>query len=727
MMFNESPVSPTSPRSPRRQRVVAWVSNPTRTSEELRSVAQHPSWRVRREVASHRNTPPDLLARFVFDQSSRVRIRLTVNPRVEAQSLTELASDPHRDIRHRVLGHIHAPFPALLVLRKQSDLRHFVDHRVEYQAERDERLAHELSRSDDGELRALAASSPNPQIQLRLSDDSDNQVTDALAASVHLQQDIALRLARGPLSSAQFVLAARSDLAPTVVAALLDQKSVKLRSRVADHCAIPPEWQQHLATYAEPEVRLSLASNPHLSSDAHRILITRTWWQIRAAAFASAHTTAFDVIAGLRSIEPGVQRAAAESAAVAFVPVEQLTQILTFLAPQTLLGLAANAKTPPPVLDLLVYYGFTTSPTGLTLVSTPMRWITGRALGNPSLPATRLAQLPPLEHFPAWIQGQLARNPSLTPDRRDALQTYLVLGGATAGDLHFDPVRGNGHPGDTTQTSAYEAIAQLADAEGSLLHPLDAVRARWAMSRDTLKQDELRVLAQDSSTAVRRVVLRYDPLSQGTINILSADPDEYIRDATLTKEPSKKSAPSTQAVATKPKKERSGIWIVPLIIGFAVLRSCFDSDSRPPQVPFPGITLTTLPRSPQSVWGSYPLVEISSDVATRGVVGIQQDQYVDGAWGVASGPSNTSGDLAAYPSLISGDRALIRVTGAPTSAQSLRVTVEWNDGVGTTFVFDQPLASQIVLANGFVIRVDPTLVRRVTIMTGTSQVTFTPR
>jgi Leucine rich repeat variant len=87
---------------------------------ELIKLATHEHPCVRRWVARNPNTPPDILAKLVADNSD-VRYELSKNRNTTAETLSVLAEDKTSTVRYWVANHMDTPVEALIKLVEDQD------------------------------------------------------------------------------------------------------------------------------------------------------------------------------------------------------------------------------------------------------------------------------------------------------------------------------------------------------------------------------------------------------------------------------------------------------------------------------------------------------------------------------------------------------------------------------------------------------------------------------
>ncbi len=465
----------------------------------LRTAAHHPSWRVRRIVAGHRLTPPDVVERLAHDDSARVRLRACVHPALPPETLVSLARDPWIVIRERVAGHRLAPVAALVVLASDGRTSFEAAHRLAWIAERDAETAVALSDSTDVRLRQIAAGSPHRAAHRQMVQERDPSVRHVLVRNPTVDEDVLLLVADDD-ETAAVVVARRADLSRRALRELARRGPETIRA-MAGHPVRSRLESWWIATTQDPTARAALARDAATPRLVHELLSRRGHWSIRRAALDSPHARARHIKRALTHRSAAVRYAAMASPLVASIPHASLRRAMTDQV--VAMAAMANPALPPSLLD---EYLTAMVPDPRTWPSDVSRWLAGAALGNPAAPVPQLQRLADAP-APAWAMRRLATNPSTPNDVSESLLTMLALG-AMEGDPHFDPVEGTGNPGDPSRT-AWAETDRLA-VEQLLGHPVPSIRAAGARARSEASQKVLLMLAEDPDIHVRSSVLRFN-------------------------------------------------------------------------------------------------------------------------------------------------------------------------------------------------------------------------
>jgi hypothetical protein len=519
-------------RDERRAATVARVQA-TVDIDVLRWAAQHPSWRVRRVVASHMCTPSDVVSLLAADPSGRVRIRACTHPALDSNVLTILAGDPWLVIRERVAGHRLAPLTALLSLLADRQLGWQAASRLEWIADRNGDAAEVLARSSDPLARWIAASSPHPRTHELLMHDRDAQIRARLIENPVVSQALLLAMCKDDETAAAAV-SNRPDLAPASLRKLA-RRGVQARRAVAAHPALRPGLGLRLGIRREPTVVAELVRHRSIPRLLFLGLVRCGHWSVQCAALESRHASRRLVKRRLRHRSAAVRCAAISSPLAGKIPRKRLEEAMG----DRVVALAAvvNPVLPASVLDRLLRRFVPDErkwPTGCD------RWIVGAALGNPGLPLVQFARLADAS-APAWAMRRLATNPAAPADVSEPLLTMLALG-AMEGDPRFDPVSGDGNPGDPA-LHPWAETNRIARDEPLLRHPVPTVRANVAAGLEQLTHEDLLMLAEDPDPRVRSIVLRFQSLSPPVRKSLVNDPTPWIRALSTQRIPRRRSSP----------------------------------------------------------------------------------------------------------------------------------------------------------------------------------------
>ncbi len=216
---------------------------------------------VRVSLAQDRQTTPETLFELASDSSPQVRAAVAARPDAPAEALRPLARDRDRTVRETV-----AKNPATSqgnLLRLLGDADRWVRWAVATNPSCDARVRHVMSKAPDKELRGLLAEMPalEPELAAGLINDASPEVRERLASHT-------------------------SD--PDVIAALLQDRTVRVRKGLAVNEWTSAEQRHQLAQDSSPEVRATLVRALELTEDDLRLLIDDRSADVRRAMATSA-------------------------------------------------------------------------------------------------------------------------------------------------------------------------------------------------------------------------------------------------------------------------------------------------------------------------------------------------------------------------------------------------------------------------------------------------------
>ncbi len=230
-------------------------------------------------VARDRTTAPTELYELVSDPSVLVRAAVAARPDAPAEALRPLARDRDRTVREAVAGNPATSPGNLLRLVADPDRR--VRWAVATNPSCDARVRQAMVKAPDKELRGLLAETPalEPELAAILAGDASPEVRERLASHTDdpdiiaaLLRDRTVRVRKGVAVNERTTAAQRHvlarDFSPDVRAtlvravpldeadlrALLDDRSVEVRRSMATSAVIPQHIRQELANDADETV-----------------------------------------------------------------------------------------------------------------------------------------------------------------------------------------------------------------------------------------------------------------------------------------------------------------------------------------------------------------------------------------------------------------------------------------------------------------------------------------
>jgi hypothetical protein len=211
-------------------------------------------------AARDRTTTPAELYELVSDPSAQVRAAVAARPDAPAEALRPLTRDRDRDVREAV-----ARNPATSagnLLRLVTDPDRWVRWAVATNPACDDRVRQKMVKAQDKELRGLLAEMPELEYELAtvLTEDASPEVRERLAAHTH---------------------------DPEIIAALLRDRTVRVRKGLATNERTSAEHRHLLAQDSSPDVRATLVRALRLDEADLRSLLDDRSVEVRRSMATS--------------------------------------------------------------------------------------------------------------------------------------------------------------------------------------------------------------------------------------------------------------------------------------------------------------------------------------------------------------------------------------------------------------------------------------------------------
>ncbi|WP_433830206.1 hypothetical protein ACQP2E_10245 [Actinoplanes sp. CA-015351] len=218
---------------------------------------------ARVSVAQDRTTTPEALYELASDPSARVRAAVAAHPDAPAEALRPLARDRDRDVREAVARNPSASQGNLL--RLVGDADRWVRWAVAANPACDSRIRGVMAKAPDKELRGLLAEMPDlePHLAALLIEDASPEVRERLASH---------------------------STDPDVIAALMRDRTLRVRKGVAVNKHTTAEQRHTLAQDSSPDVRAALVRAVKLDEADLRDLLDDRSADVRRAMATSALT-----------------------------------------------------------------------------------------------------------------------------------------------------------------------------------------------------------------------------------------------------------------------------------------------------------------------------------------------------------------------------------------------------------------------------------------------------
>ena len=506
--------------------------DPDTPPDELATLAHDDRWRIRAAVAANPSTPPDVLTELVADPDPRVRRRLIAHPSLPDPLRLRLFADPVRAVRIRTL--CTNPTPELLCVARHDPLLGHLAMSLLLRECRDPvrggTFCRRLVDEPSARLRAVAAGSVVAPIDVldRAARDGA-EVRASLAQNPALPAHLALRLAGDNSTAVRASLASNPSIDRDIQRSLLAR-----RRRVEGHDPVP----------------LALGSNPGVDVGVVATLARHERSDVRARVAANPSTPGA-VLA--RLVRTGTDRVRIAAAANPALLPDQLHALARDESPMITFAAAQN----PNLSDEDRYH----------LSASPDVHVAGLSRTHPRATAEDLHELAVSLDAEAWVLRRASAHPNCAREERDAIATWLALGGAGDRDPHFDPVTCTGNPGNTAVRPdvEWERLGRERARAGSP-SPLWRVRA---VQVGLLRIDDLLApYLDDPVAAVRHTAVRRR-VTVRELAVARGDEDADVRHLASQIHERRRST-------TRPRRRIDLRWVplaVLLFIPFSALRS----------------------------------------------------------------------------------------------------------------------------------------------------------
>lgn len=461
---------------------------------------------IRLSVATCDRVPPDALQSLARDRSAGIRAAVAKNPSTPTEALHGLANDTEESVRLALAGNANTPRAALASLAR--DRSGAVRSAVAGFHKTPGEILALLAQDVDANVRkalcgALSIRTIDDKHLRTIAQSSDVAVRRACAAAWSVPTDLLDDLSRDVDVSVRATVARNHNSGADALARLADDQDVSVRAAVADLWDRATRWSDRdvpglqfdaaklsrLALVRNAQVRRGVAQSPRLPSQQVARLAMDPIEEVRRAA-ADAIETRGDLV------------------------TRDLTKLAHSADDKVRLAVAAHLWNHPN-RDLLLHLAADANPN-----------VRARIVHNSAVPPEALAELaddaePRVRK--AVLEKLLSPRTTLTPQAFEAL-------------AHVD------------NTSIRECVAKMPDTPAEVLvrladDPMEAVRkaaAEGMLSSNPYVRDRefssaaLAELAQVRNVDVRAVVARHHATDAETLEALSNDTHDSVREAVAT-------------------------------------------------------------------------------------------------------------------------------------------------------------------------------------------------
>ncbi len=219
----------------------AAIQNPDTTGATLSEIVKRNWEYTRTGVASHLNTPPEILVKLAYHKSWKVRAAVAGNKSVPIEALEVLIEDKRLGVCNAI---VHNPItPAWLLVRMLNNYKCYQRQDIAKHPNATPTILELLARDADCYVRAAVIQNPNTPIELlmHLANDKDFYVRNNLAGSFRASQTLLVHLA--------------------------NDSEYMVRQNVAYNLKTPIQILRKLAVDEDNNVRCAVAENPNTPDD----------------------------------------------------------------------------------------------------------------------------------------------------------------------------------------------------------------------------------------------------------------------------------------------------------------------------------------------------------------------------------------------------------------------------------------------------------------------------
>lgn len=215
----------------------AAIQNPDTNGATLSEIVKRDWEYTRTGVASHPNTPPEILVKLAYNKSWKVRAAVASNKSVPTEVLEILIEDKRLGVCNAVIRN--PVTPAWLLVRMLNNYKCYQRQDIAKHPNATPAILELLARDADCYVRVEVIKNPNIPIELlmHLAQDKDFYVRNNVAAS--------------------------SRVSETLLAQLANDSEYMVRQHVAYNLKTPTEILRKLATDEDNNVRCAVAENPN--------------------------------------------------------------------------------------------------------------------------------------------------------------------------------------------------------------------------------------------------------------------------------------------------------------------------------------------------------------------------------------------------------------------------------------------------------------------------------
>lgn len=268
----------------------AVASHPQTPVEVLRRLAQDQDPLVRKEVAGQKLIPGEILHMLAQDSDPRVRQGMARREQIPEEILYTLAQDEDGKVRQAVTRRSHIPVDILRMLTQDEDtwIRHLIASHSQVPAE----ALLTLAQDKEVSVREAVAENPHTPVEalLILAQNENVEIRWGVASHPQMPVEVLYTLARDEHEYVRSNVAENLQTPANILRLLSLDQDERVRSTVASHPCTPEEVLRILAEDKERFVRQMVAKNPQTPGEVlHQLCHDPQEW-VRSAVARNPHT-----------------------------------------------------------------------------------------------------------------------------------------------------------------------------------------------------------------------------------------------------------------------------------------------------------------------------------------------------------------------------------------------------------------------------------------------------
>jgi Leucine rich repeat variant len=245
----------------------AAVQNPDTTGATLSEIAKREWEYTLLGVASHPNTPREILLKLAFHKSWKVRVEVAANKSVSDEALEILIEDKRLGVRNAIV--CNPATPAWLLVRMLNKQKYYRRQDIATHPNVTSAMLQLLARDADSCVRAAVTQNPNTPIELliHLANDIDSQVRNHVARSLEIPETLLVQFADDTCYTVRTQVARNPKTPVEILAKLATDEDFNVRVEVAANSKTPIEILRKLAVDENYRVLCAVIENSNTPDD----------------------------------------------------------------------------------------------------------------------------------------------------------------------------------------------------------------------------------------------------------------------------------------------------------------------------------------------------------------------------------------------------------------------------------------------------------------------------